>query len=70
MTTVRDLGTDDRNLPLQEPSSGPRVLAAGPLITAPGGYPIPIHGRDVAHVVRNPDGARAYVRSLADAAPR
>ena len=66
VTTVRDVGTDDRNLPLQGPSPGPRVLAAGPLITAPGGYPIPIHGRDVAHVVRNPDGAKAYVRSLAD----
>ena len=66
VTTVRDLGTDDRNLPLQGPSPGPRVFAAGPLITAPGGYPIPIHGNGVAHVVRNPDGARAYVRSLAD----
>jgi imidazolonepropionase-like amidohydrolase len=66
VTTVRDLGTDDRNLPLQGPSPGPRVLAAGPLITAPAGYPIPIHGHRVAHVVRGPDGARAYVRSLAD----
>lgn len=66
VTTVRDLGTDDRNLPLRGPSPGPRVLAAGPLITAPGGYPIPIHGRRVAHVLRTPDGATAYVRSLAD----
>ena len=66
VTTVRDLGTDDRNLPLQGASPGPRVVAAGPLITAPGGYPIPIHGPDVAHVVRSPEGARAYVRSLAD----
>ena len=66
VTTVRDVGTNDRNLPLLGPSPGPRVLAAGPLITAPGGYPIPIHGRDVAHAVRNPSAARAYVRSLAD----
>ncbi len=66
VTTVRDLGTDDRNLPLQAASHEPRVVAAGPLITAPGGYPIPIHGSDVGHVVRNPEGARAYVRSLAD----
>jgi imidazolonepropionase-like amidohydrolase len=66
VTTVRDLGTDDRNLPLQGASPGPRVIAAGPLITAPGGYPIPIHGPNVAHVVRSPAGARAYVRSLAD----
>jgi imidazolonepropionase-like amidohydrolase len=66
VTTVRDVGTDDRNLPLQPRSIGPRVFAAGPLITAPAGYPIPIHGRSVAHVVRNPAGATAYVRSLAD----
>ena len=66
VTTVRDVGTDDRNLPLQGDSPGPRVFAAGPLITAPGGYPIPTHGRAVGHVVRRPEGARAYVRSLAD----
>lgn len=65
VTTVRDLGTEDRNLPLDERASGPRVLVAGPLITAPGGYPIPVHGRQVAHVVRSADGARRYVRSLA-----
>jgi imidazolonepropionase-like amidohydrolase len=66
VTTVRDLGTDDRNLPLDERATGPRVLAAGPLITAPRGYPIPLHGPRVAHVVRTPDGARRYVRSLAN----
>ena len=64
VATVRDVGTDDRNLPLDESPTGPRVLVAGPLITAPGGYPIPIHGSDVAHVVRTPDDARRYVRSL------
>ncbi len=64
VTTVRDLGTPDANLPFQEQLSGPRVLVAGPLITAPGGYPIPIHGPAVAHVVRTPDDARRYVRSL------
>jgi imidazolonepropionase-like amidohydrolase len=64
VTTVRDLGTDDRNLPFAALSPGPRVFAAGPLITAPHGYPIPIHGRFVAHVVRSPDAARVYVRSL------
>jgi len=64
VTTVRDLGTADGNLPFHEPPSGPRVLVAGPLITAPGGYPIPLHGPDVAHVVSSPDDARRYVRSL------
>jgi imidazolonepropionase-like amidohydrolase len=66
VTTVRDLGTDDGNLPLDPQPLGPRVFAAGPLITAPGGYPIPIHGPGVAHVVRTPVGARAYVASLVD----
>ncbi len=64
VTTVRDLGTADGNLPFHEQPSGPRVLVAGPLITAPGGYPIPIHGPTVAHVVHTPDDARRYVRSL------
>jgi imidazolonepropionase-like amidohydrolase len=64
VTTVRDLGTADGNLPFHGPPSGPRVLVAGPLITAPSGYPIPIHGSTVAHVVRSPDDARRYVRSL------
>lgn len=66
VTTVRDVGTEDGNLPLDASPLGPRVFAAGPLITAPGGYPIPIHGRGVAHVVRSPAGARAYVASLID----
>ncbi len=64
VTTVRDLGTPDGNLPFHEQLSGPRVFVAGPLITAPGGYPIPIHGPAVAHVVRTPEAARRYVRSL------
>ena len=66
VTTVRDVGTPDDNLPLEPQPFGPRVFAAGPLITAPGGYPIPIHGPGVAHVVRTPAGARAYVASLVD----
>ena len=65
VTTVRDLGTADGNLPLPERQSGPRILVAGPLITAPGGYPIPIHGPSVAHVVRTAGDAREYVQSLA-----
>ena len=65
VTTVRDLGTADGNLPLPERRSGPRVLVAGPLITAPGGYPIPVHGPSVAHVVRTAGEARRYVGSLA-----
>lgn len=67
VTTVRDVGASDTALPPAPPQPRePRVLAAGPLITAPGGYPIPVHGDEVGHVVRSPDDARAYVRSLAD----
>jgi imidazolonepropionase-like amidohydrolase len=67
VTTIRDVGSQDAALPAR-PSSGsePRALLAGPLITAPGGYPIPVHGAGVAHVVRRPAQARAYVRSLAE----
>ena len=65
VTTVRNLGTADGNLPFHEQPSGPRVLVAGPLITAPGGYPFPIHGATVAHAVRSPEDAHRYVRSLA-----
>jgi imidazolonepropionase-like amidohydrolase len=65
VTTVRDVGTPDANLPLAGPSPGPRVLVAGPLITAPGGYPIPIYG-DVGHPVRSGGEARGYVRSLVE----
>jgi imidazolonepropionase-like amidohydrolase len=67
VTTVRDVGSRDSSLPHPPPVRGePRVLLAGPLITAPGGYPIPVHGSVVAHVVRSPREARAYVRSLAE----
>lgn len=66
VTTVRDLGAPDASIPVRRTGQGPRVIAAGPLITAPNGYPIPIHGEAVAHVVRSPEEARAYVRSLAD----
>ena len=55
-----------RNLPLQEQPSGPRVLVAGPLITAPGGYPIPIHGPASRTSSAPRTSARRYVRSLAD----
>ena len=65
VTTVRDLGTADGNLPVPERRFGSRVLVAGPLITAPGGYPIPVHGPGVAHVVRTAEEAREYVKSLA-----
>ena len=67
VTTIRDLGASDYSLPFPPARPGePRVLLAGPLITAPDGYPIETHGPDRARVVRGPADARAYVRSLAD----
>jgi hypothetical protein len=41
VTTVRDLGTADGNVPVTENRFGPRVLVAGPLITARAGIRFP-----------------------------
>ncbi|MFQ6330396.1 amidohydrolase family protein [Nocardia sp. CWNU-33] len=64
ITTVRDTGG-----PLVRPSGGDgrlRVLAAGPILTAPGGYPIPVFGKDVALEVPDIATARAAVGQLVD----
>lgn len=62
VTTVRDLGG---YLPSTDPSPGrPRFVAAGPIITVPGGYPIPVFGTEVAAPVRDPEAARRTVDSL------
>jgi imidazolonepropionase-like amidohydrolase len=72
VTTVRDLGWPEQEiLPLARESSspgfdGPLILAAGPILTAPGGYPTraawaqPGTGLEV----RGPDEARAAVRRV------
>lgn len=72
VTTVRDLGWPPRDVfPLARASAepgfnGPLVLAAGPILTAPGGYPTraawapPGTGREVA----DPGAARAAVREV------
>lgn len=64
VTMVRDLGSaeDDLRFPDSDPLD---VVAAGPLITVPGGYPIPVHGHTVAAPIDGPDDARAKVRQLA-----
>lgn len=65
VTTVRDLGIDEASLPF--PDSGAlQVIAAGPLLTTPGGYPIPVHGPRVAGPVEGTAEARAKVQDLAD----
>jgi len=68
ITTVRDVGG-----PLLAPSGGDgslRLLTAGSIITAPGGYPIPVFGQpghghgEVAMPVETPEEARQVVQRL------
>lgn len=75
VTTVRDLGWPERDVfALARASAapgfdGPLVLAAGPILTAPGGYPMraawapPGTGREVSGA----EQARAAVRALVEA---
>lgn len=65
VTTVRDLGG-----PLHQPYGGDgrlRVLTSGPIITAPGGYPINVFGDDaIATAVETEEQARQAVRERVD----
>jgi imidazolonepropionase-like amidohydrolase len=70
VTTVRDLGAPIADLLVSRDSSALRVLRAGPIFTAPGGYPIPAHGqfgRDIALQVDGENEARAAVGRVARA---
>jgi imidazolonepropionase-like amidohydrolase len=63
ITTLRDVGG-----PLSAPTGGNgqlRFLSAGPIITVPGGYPIPAFGQtNIAAPVDTPEQARQQVRDL------
>jgi imidazolonepropionase-like amidohydrolase len=62
LTTVRDTGG-----PLVAPSGGDgrlRLLAAGPILTAPGGYPIPVFGPGAGVQVPDVPTARTAVGQL------
>ncbi len=63
ITTIRDVGG-----PIHKPYGGDgslRVLTSGPILTAPGGYPIPMLGEtDIAMPVSTEKEARATVRNL------
>ena len=64
LTTIRETGG-----PLAPPSGGDgrlRVLAAGPILTAPGGYPIPVFGPGAGLEVGDADAARKAVGELAE----
>jgi len=70
VTTVRDLGAPIADLLVDNDSSALRILRAGPIFTAPGGYPIPEHGlwgRAIALQVDGGSQARAAVRRVARA---
>ncbi|MBN9132871.1 MAG: amidohydrolase family protein [Nitrosospira multiformis] len=66
ITTIRDVGG-----PVHKPYGGNgalRVLTSGPIITAPGGYPIPLTGeKNIAIPVSTEKEARETVRNLIDA---
>ncbi|SEL40902.1 amidohydrolase family protein [Nitrosovibrio tenuis] len=63
ITTIRDVGG-----PIHKPYGGNgslRVLTSGPILTAPGGYPIPMLGTtNIAVPVSTEKEARATVRTL------
>ena len=66
ITTIRDVGG-----PVHKPYGGNgalRVLTSGPIITASGGYPIPLTGeKNIATPVSTEKEARETVRNLIDA---
>lgn len=66
ITTIRDVGG-----PVHKPYGGNgtlRMLTSGPIITAPGGYPIPLTGeKNIATPVSTEKEARETVRNLIDA---
>ena len=63
ITTIRDVGG-----PIHKPYGGDgnlRVLTSGPILTAPGGYPIPMLGEtDIAIPISTVEEARATVSKL------
>jgi len=71
VTTVRDLGCDERSLAIFRSYFPPqpqraRLVAAGPLITVPGGYPIVPFGGSWSTVVTSVNDARETGERLLD----
>jgi imidazolonepropionase-like amidohydrolase len=71
VTTVCNLGCSLERLVLFDSTSvaeGPaaRGYFAGPIITAPGGYPGPVYGSQFSYEVGSPEEARAAVMDLLD----
>lgn len=72
VTTVRDLGADPRRPlftirdSLLEESSCARLVAAGPMVTVPGGYPMIPWSSPIGLPVTSPDDARRKIEQLLD----
>ncbi len=71
VTTVRDLGCPPSSLPVSRELYPPsperaRLVAAGPLITVPGGYPIVPFGGSWAATVTSQEEARELAEDLLD----
>lgn len=72
VTTIRDLGSNPDRIFSARAAAGnnpglARLVAAGPLVTAPGGYPIvPYNATAVSLEVFSADDARAKVENLLD----
>jgi imidazolonepropionase-like amidohydrolase len=71
VTTVCNLGTTLDRLPMFDEAAVPEGAAArgfwaGPIITAPGGYPGPVYGSQFSYEVGSPEEARAAVTDLLD----
>lgn len=69
VTTVCNLGTSLDRRALLDSASVPegtaaRVYWAGPIVTAPGGYPGPVYGSQFNYEVGSPEEARAAVADL------
>lgn len=63
ITTLRDLGGPI--LPTNERPGNLRILSSGKLLTAPGGYPIPLMGKEnIAIEIHSEQQAREVVREL------
>jgi imidazolonepropionase-like amidohydrolase len=75
VTTVRDLSAPldmivarKRDFAAGGDARLPRLLVAGPMVTVPGGHPIPIYGlNDRVLAVRGPEDARRQADALLDA---
>lgn len=66
VTTIRDVGAPISSLAPRSAQPGSlRVLSAGPIITVPAGYPIPVHGPAVAFPVSGEAEAEAAVKRFA-----